>query len=238
MNRCKNCDTRLEGIFCPQCGQKDVELQRPLFELLGEVLRETFDIDGRAARTIWTMFSKPGVLTARFLAGHRKQYTPPVRLYLVVSVLFFLVVAWVVRRGILFDVSADSADEVRVLAEDLPGLMFIFLPVFALLLKALFRQRFYFDHLIHALHLHTAAYVVLALFLPLERVASQQWLMQIAHVALFTYLGGYLAVSFRRVYRTTWLATTIKATAVFFGYAMILSISLQFASNLTMPGGI
>lgn len=237
MNRCKNCDTRLDASFCPQCGQKDVELQRPLFELLREVIRETFDIDGRAARTIWTMFAHPGVLTARFLTGHRKEYTPPVRLYLVVSVLFFFVVAWVVRQGILFEVDANSAGEVRVLAEDLPRLMFVFLPVFALLLKALFWQRFYFEHLIHALHLHTATYVVLALLLPFEQAASQHWAVLIIHMALFAYLGGYLAISLRRVYAETWLATMIKATFTFFGYATTLAVSLEFVSNLTISAG-
>lgn len=203
-----------------------------MFELLKEVFRETFDVDGRAARTIWTMFSQPGVLTARYLAGHRKQYTPPVRLYLVVSVLFFLVVAWVVRQGILFDVNADSAGEVRVLAEDLPRLMFVFLPVFALLLKVAYWDRFYFDHLIHALHLHTAAYVTLALLLPMERAASQHWLLLFVHVALFAYIAAYLAISLRQVYGATWVATSIKAIAIFFGYATILAISLEFASNL------
>lgn len=237
MNPCKNCDTQLDANFCPQCGQKDIELERPLFELLGEVFREAFDIDGRAARTIRTMFTRPGELTARFLAGHRKQFTSPVRLYLVVSILFFLVVAWVVRQGLLFEVDADSADEVRVLAEELPSLMFVFLPVFALLLKVLFWQRYYFDHLIHALHLHTATYVVLALLLPLERIASQPWLMQILHLALFAYLAGYVAISLRRVYGTTWLATIIKGTVIYFGYATILSVSLEFASTLALPTG-
>lgn len=235
MNRCKNCDTPLDAKFCPQCGQKDVELQRPFFDLLGEVLREAFDIDGRAARTIWTMFSQPGVLTKNFLAGHRKKYTPPVRLYLVVSVLFFFVMAWTVRQGILFDVDADSAGEVRVLAEGLPGLMFILLPVFALLLKAVFWQRFYFEHLIHALHLHSAAYVVLALLLPLERAADQHWPLLVLHLALFVYLLGYLVISFRRVYGATWLVTSIKTLITFLAYMSILAMSLEFASNLTMP---
>jgi len=233
MNRCKNCNSPLDANFCPQCGQRNIDLQRPLFELLREVLLETFDIDGRAARTIWIMFSRPGRLTERFLAGHRKQYTPPVRLYLVVSVLFFLIVAWVVRQGILFDVDVDSAGEVHVLAEELPRLMFVLLPVFALLLKMVFWKRFYFEHLIHALHLHTAAYVVLALMMPLERAANQNWLLMVLQVALFVYLAGYLALSFRVVYGATWLVTSIKATAIFFGYTTILAVSLELASKLT-----
>lgn len=228
---CKNCGTALAARYCPQCGQRDIDLQRPFFALFRDLLYETFDLDGRAARTIVTMFVHPGVLTARFLDGHRRQYTPPVRLYLVVSVLFFLVVAWVVRRGILFDVNADSAGEVRVLAEDLPTLMFVLLPVFALLLKAAYRRRLYFDHLIHALHLHTAAYAVLAVLLPTEQAANEHWLWLALHVVLTTYLVVYLTVSFRRVYNSGWVATAIKATVVFFTYVSLLAIALEFASK-------
>lgn len=234
MNRCKNCDTPMNATFCPECGQKDVNFERPFVELFKELLYETFDFDGRAARTVQTMFSRPGVLTEEFLAGHRQRYSPPVRLYLVISVLFFLVMAWVVRKGILFPVNPESAGEVRVLAENMPTLMFIFLPVFALLLKAAFRTRLYFDHLIHALHLHTAAYVVLTLMLPLERAASEHWAGLIAQVILFIYMAGYLVISFRRVYGASWLVTLIKTAAVFISYTMILAVSLEFASNLDL----
>ena len=36
------------------------------------------------------LFARPGALTREYLAGHRQRYTPPLRLYLVFSVLFFL----------------------------------------------------------------------------------------------------------------------------------------------------
>lgn len=233
--QCKNCGLPLEAKYCSRCGQQDLDLKRPFFELLLEILREAFDVDGRAARTIWTMFSAPGVVTERFLAGQRKRYTSPVRLYLVVSVLFFLVVAWVVRRGMLFDVDASSAGEVRVLAEDLPTLMFILLPVFALLLKTAFRERLYFDHLIHSLHLHVTAYAVLAFLLPLEQVANEHWLLLILQVVLFVVLASYVVASFRRVYGRTWSATNARAAIVFFVYVSILATSLEAASKLAMP---
>ncbi len=226
----------MEASYCPACGQKDVNLERPFLELFRELVFEAFDIDGRAARTVKTLFLRPGVLTQQFLEGHRRRYTPPVRLYLIISVLFFLVMAWVVRKGILFPVNPESAGEVRVLAENMPTLMFVFLPVFALLLKMAFGGRFYFDHLIHALHLHTAAYVVLALMLPLERAASTHWLWLIAQLTLCVYLIVYLAVSFHRVYALSWSASLIKSMAVLVAYIMILAASLEFASSLKFNG--
>ena len=68
---CKNCDTPLEARYCPHCGQRNIELDRPLLELLGEALRENLDVEGRVARTLWTLIRRPGVLTSEFLAGRR-----------------------------------------------------------------------------------------------------------------------------------------------------------------------
>ena len=51
--------------------------------------------------------------------------------------------------------------QARLFANYVPRLMFILLPVFALILKAAFRQRLYFDHLIYALHIHSALFIMI-----------------------------------------------------------------------------
>ena len=240
MNHCKNCNAALEASFCPQCGQKDIDLKRPLASLLGEVLRETFDVDGRALRTLLTLFRHPGVLTARFLAGRRRLYTPPFRLYLVISVLFFVVAAWIAGRGILLGhdqtVQMDAAGQARFIADELPRLMFVLLPVFALLLKFSFWHRLYFEHLIHSLHLHSAAYVVLALMLPLEQVAEHSLMLLLIQLLLFGYLLANFFVSMRRVYGGGRLVTAAKCGGIFLGYLIVLTSSFEAVSYFTMPG--
>jgi hypothetical protein len=49
--------------------------------------------DSRLWRTLLALLFKPGFLTREFLAGRRARYLPPVRLYLVLSVAFFLFAA-------------------------------------------------------------------------------------------------------------------------------------------------
>ena len=66
-----------------------------------DVVKETFEVDGRAAVTIKTLFRHPGKLTCEFLAGRRRMYTSPLRLYLVISISFFVLVAWLAGSGIL-----------------------------------------------------------------------------------------------------------------------------------------
>jgi len=40
--------------------------------LIGDVVKETFELDGRAALTVKTLFRRPGMLTYEFLAGRRR----------------------------------------------------------------------------------------------------------------------------------------------------------------------
>jgi hypothetical protein len=239
MKACKNCDTPLEASYCPQCGQRDIELDRPLPELLGEALRETLDVDGRAARTLWTLIRRPGVLTSEFLAGRRRRYSPPFRLYLISSLLFFVLTAWVAGQGILLDegqtLEVDAPGQARLFAEYVPRLMFILLPVFALFLKVAFHQRRYFDHLIHALHLHSALFITLMLMLPLERAAAQSILAMIIQLALFAYLLTVFVISVRHVYEVRWPMAAIKSFGIMIGYMALVAAVFEAASQFTMP---
>ena len=239
MNHCRNCETPLEGPFCPQCGQRDVDLERPLPALLGEAVREALDVDGRAMRTLGTLFRRPGVLTNEYLAGHRRRYSSPIRLYLVISVLFFLVAAWVVGQGMLLGegqtLEADAPGQARFVAEDLPRLMFVLLPVFALLLKAAFWRRLYFEHLIHALHIHSAAYLILVFLLPLEDAANRLSWALILQLALTVYLFAYLLISIHRVYAGSWPATVGKTVGILLAYIVLVAGLSEAVSFMTMP---
>ena len=235
MSQCRNCQSDLSGAFCPNCGQRDIDLERPIWGLVGDLLKETFEVDGRMAVTLKTLFRNPGKLTSEFLAGRRRTYTSPLRLYLAISISFFILAAWAAGSGYLLepgqDPGFDAAVQARFLSDDLPRLMFVLLPVFALLLKAVYRERLYFDHLIFSLHLHSAAYVVFALILPLEEPASEQILSLVLQLALFVYFLAYFVVAMRQVYRSGWPAIALKSTAVLLVYGIVLSIAIENTSS-------
>ena len=235
MTQCRNCQTPLDGAYCPNCGQKDVDLERPLGDLVGEVLRETLDVDGRAWRSIRTLFLHPGALTSEYLLGRRRSYTPPLRLYLAISVTFFVLMAWLASEGVLLEQGqsreADAASQAQFLSNELPKMMFVLLPVFALLVKAVFWRRLYFDHLIFSVHLHSAAYVILVLMLPLEEIAGEHWIPMILQMVVLGYFLSYIVISLRRVYGAGWLVSSAKSLAVLFGYMVILSIVIEETSS-------
>ena len=234
MKHCRNCHAPIASKYCPDCGQKDMDLVRPMIDLVRELLKETFEVDGRAYRTVRTLFLQPGTLTIEFLSGRRRAYTPPLRLYIVISVSFFVVAAWLARQGVLLDtgqsIDTDAPGQAQFLSDELPRLMFILLPIFAVLLKIATPSRLYFDHLIFSVHLHSVAYVVLAFMLPLEHVPH--WLPIGIQILIFAYLLSNFVISFRRVYAANWAVAISKSLAVLLAYLVLFSILVETASSL------
>jgi hypothetical protein len=91
---CRNCAEPLTGPFCPQCGQRVVPPHPTLSELAGDAWAELVGWDGKFARTLKLLIVRPGALTRDAIEGRRARYISPVRLYLMCSVLYFLVAAF------------------------------------------------------------------------------------------------------------------------------------------------
>jgi hypothetical protein len=91
---CKNCSTQLHGNFCAVCGQADKDVKRPLLNLLKELVHAIFELDGRAYRTLLFLFIRPGYLSKEYVEGRRASYTPPLRLFLILSILLFFTLSF------------------------------------------------------------------------------------------------------------------------------------------------
>lgn len=87
---CPNCGTRIEGPWCYQCGQNQKGINRFFLSLLNEAFDDVFSLNSRTVRTLKYLIFRPGFLTTEYFAGRRARYLPPVRLYLITSVIFFL----------------------------------------------------------------------------------------------------------------------------------------------------
>jgi hypothetical protein len=113
--RCKNCDAMLLGRFCANCSQTaDVHVPTTR-ELLHELLEGITHSDSRLWRTLTTLWFKPGKLTQEFVAGRRVAYLPPFRLYLVLSIMFFLLMSFVhINNVVNFD---DALKPARPVAD-------------------------------------------------------------------------------------------------------------------------
>ncbi len=107
---CLNCGTRLKGQYCGNCGQRSRSRLISLWELIADAFGDLFEIDSRLWQTLIPLMIRPGRLTHDYLQGRRARYMPPFRMYLVLSLLFFVVAFF------------DPRDELSLLFEPQPEL--------------------------------------------------------------------------------------------------------------------
>jgi hypothetical protein len=94
-DRCRNCDAPFvpeQRRFCPECGQETHVRPPRLGEFLQQFGGAYFSTEGALWRTLKLLLFKPGELTRQYLAGRRKHYVLPLRLYLTISLLTLLLV--------------------------------------------------------------------------------------------------------------------------------------------------
>jgi hypothetical protein len=94
-SECLNCGARLAASpsFCPECGQANHDLNIPVRHLFEEFIEGLFHFDAKSFRTILSLAFKPGFISTEFVRGKRVQYVAPVRLYVFISFLFFLLLS-------------------------------------------------------------------------------------------------------------------------------------------------
>lgn len=107
--RCDNCGASVTGRYCANCGQRLEPPLRSLWHFLKVAFEDVTHADSRLWRTLWALLSAPGYLTKEFLSGRRARYLPPVRLYLVLSVLFFLCTSLTHSTGEVVQFDTDDS---------------------------------------------------------------------------------------------------------------------------------
>ncbi len=126
---------------------------------------------------------------------------------------------YLTRQAIKLQMSdADSIND--YLIKNIPILMFILLPIYALILKLFFRKKLYIHHLIHSIHLHSFMFMILTFI----------WLAQIIlplvpeffNIIAFIIFCIYLIFSFVRNYALTKLKATFTVLLSGILYSCIL----------------
>lgn len=300
MPQCPNCASPAAGKFCPSCGQRQDLVRTSLARVVRDLLEDQFSLNGTLPRTLGALLFRPGRLTREYMSLRVARYIPPVRLYLVASVAFFLLLS---IRSSLEDArsvtgpAADSAmaaaidslraqqlaqleekgsaeapaskrfigvrltrdanwtnwpdaleielgsqflnrvvrDRLNALGrvppseamrtirksffQQVPKVMFLILPFYALLLKLLYvrRKRYYVEHFIFALHVHALTFALFFLMVLLRDVP-------VLAVALLSWLPIYTLIAMKRVYEQSWLKTGVKWFALGNLYIFVVAI--------------
>ena len=115
---CRNCGAPVDGAYCAACGQETALRLPTLREFLREAAGRYVALDGRFWRTMFALLARPGFLTREYLAGRRRRYIRPARLYLFATLIFFAVTRLLVGPIDIFEVRADTPEEAKYLSPD------------------------------------------------------------------------------------------------------------------------
>jgi hypothetical protein len=297
---CSNCGAALTGPYCAVCGQHAHGSARSVAELLHDAWHVMTHIDGRFWQTMYMLLLQPGRLTQAYFAEQRARYLPPVRLYLVISLVFFALgplglgsardsfiaptthksntvsgtaeslpsqgqaeepresarapnesnklniefadcdriktsFKWLqepLRRACERNVDSGGAPVRAAFVANVPKMMFVFLPLIALVMLLLYwrPRRYYVEHLVFFLHTHAAMFLLLLLLRPLSwAVTTLPPLRPAGGFLKFGacfYAAWYVYRAMRIYYgQGRWLTVT-KFVAVGAMYAIFLSITL------------
>ncbi len=117
-DNCLNCGALLHGKYCHDCGQKNTDINVPFKELLHEFLWDELRIDSRFIHTLAPLITKPGFLTADYIAGRRVRYVPPLRTYVIISFVLFLLLAMTSKRSHLEELQEEPETRIEIKATD------------------------------------------------------------------------------------------------------------------------
>ncbi len=326
VEKCLNCSVQLEGSYCHNCGQPNRHFIRFFPKVLWDMINEAFDFDSRIFRTLMPLLFMPGRLSMEYIAGRRARYVNPLRLYIFLSVIFFISISLFTDTGDGIQVnptsgvnsrsrtvddaaieeienpkSADDSkprgldrtdgefdiklengklwnvktnpitfagvfseettnelniflmnlvekldhaikNDTSVLVEEflnaIPQLMFILLPLFALLLKItyVFKKRYYMEHLIVALHSH--CFIFFSLLLIILFNALSEWLVE--HIWLIDTLNWLVIIlaiwiplniyiTQKKIYAQGYVLTTMKFIFIGVSYWALLTFTAAMA---------
>lgn len=301
---CPNCDHALHGSFCFHCGQNQRNLNRFFWSLISEAFEDIFSLNSRVSLTLWQLFFRPGFISDEYSKGRRARYVPPLRLYIITSLIFVLFLSlqnalWpheseipiiinteenatytsgtadagpemtdqqvtteietAVSEMELTWLSDESADNVRniarqqahkayriykedpssfsdIMLDTLPPMMFILLPIFAVLLKLtyLFSGRYYTEHLVLALHNHCFLYIGFLIIQLLDLLTAPAYLVTVTDwiaALLATWIPIYLFLSLKIFYAQGLAVTVLKFLFLSIAYVILLSIALILAAG-------
>lgn len=100
IQQCKNCEETFDASFeyCPYCGQETAD-NLTIGVLFSNTIDNYISIDARFFRSFGTLMVKPGVVARRFVDGKRLKYLHPAQFYLFISVIFFFIFSFTIRKA-------------------------------------------------------------------------------------------------------------------------------------------
>lgn len=89
---CLNCRHVVDQKFCPNCGQENTDTRKTFHHLFIHFFEDLTHYENAFWKTIRNLLFRPAALTKEYLSGKRLSYLAPVRLYIFISFVTFLLI--------------------------------------------------------------------------------------------------------------------------------------------------
>ena len=253
---CTNCGENAGRNYCSNCGQQRFSRDHFKFRnFFKDMLTEFFDVDSSILITLRTLILNPGKLTTDYLEGKQKMYIGPVKLYITIIAINFLVytfwdsyslvdvkflqslanVSWI--GGLIAATQqrenlpeAEFYHHINSRVNDIFSLL-LYLVIFvqAAVLKLQFskRDRYYMEHLIFSLHFMSFGFLRDVLLLPLQVVDKNiAFVFSIATTIAYLYFALRLAYSIKGFPLILHTLVQYAIFFLFFSGAVVASVVL------------
>lgn len=91
-NVCLNCGHIVDYTYCSYCGQENTSPNESIIHLVKHFHGHAEEYQNSMFKSLKKLMLMPGFLTKQFIEGKRRKYTHPVRMYLIISFVYFILV--------------------------------------------------------------------------------------------------------------------------------------------------
>lgn len=110
---CLNCGATVQGRYCQNCGQENIEPKQSFWHLVVHFFEDITHFDGKFFSSLKYLIKKPGFLSEEFVSGRRVAYLNPIRMYIFTSALFFFILFAFGNPAIESNINDRTLEEIQ-----------------------------------------------------------------------------------------------------------------------------
>ncbi len=232
---CLNCNAKLSGRFCHNCGQNNFYRRLQLKEFFKTFLDNLTSLETAFFRTFAGLSVSPGTVAREYVLGKRRTYTNPLKYYLICMTIFLLAGALMpIDKEMIFNemLMVNPSEEARRFALSFMDLMIDYMKLTNLfgylalpfILRGFFRKSEF-------TYLDNIVWVLFSLGHLSFLTIFTHWLMYMGHIQLSTLVtfagaGIYLLWAGLGYYQQWTVKSALKITLAYSISILIMFITM------------